>query len=173
MHMKAHILSALREQFTRWEVLLAHLSEQQLTAPQVDDDWSIKDVIAHLWAWQQISIARIDAAVRNQEPEFPTWVAELPTDWEDQANHTNAWVYATYHDRPWSEVYQQWRRGFLRFVALGEPITEKDLLDGDRYPWLGGYPLAFILLASYDHHEEHLEKLRVRLQQPGNMERAE
>ena len=63
------------------------------------------------------------------------------------------------HEKPWSEVYQNWRSGFLRFVGLGNQISERDLLDGDRYPWLKGYSLAFILLASYDHHQEHLEKL--------------
>lgn len=115
----------------------------------------------------------MEAAVRNREPEYPTWVAELPGDWEEQANHTNAWVYATYHDTPWPEVYQKWRTGFLRFVDLGTPIPEKDLLNGERYPWLQGYPLASSLLASYDHHQEHLEQLLDWLQQPGNTERAE
>jgi len=56
----------------------------------------------------------------------------------------------------------------LRFLELGEPILEKDLLDGDRYPWLKGYSLAFILVASYDHHQEHLEKLRDWLTEHGN-----
>ena len=76
MNMKEHILTALREQFDRWEELLASLSDEQITAPHLMSDWSIKDVIAHLWAWQQISIARMEAAVLNREPEFPKWVAE-------------------------------------------------------------------------------------------------
>jgi hypothetical protein len=50
MNMKDHILAALREQFIRWEELLAGLSEDQITAPRFDLDWSIKDVMAHLWA---------------------------------------------------------------------------------------------------------------------------
>ncbi len=61
MNMQDHILAALREQFNRWQELLAGLSDEQITAPHFDDDWSIKDVMAHLWAWQQISIARVQA----------------------------------------------------------------------------------------------------------------
>lgn len=159
MNMKDHILTALREQFDRWEELLANLSDEQIITPHFDENWSIKDVIAHLWAWQQISIARMEAAVLNRSPELPTWVAELHGDWEGNGDQTNAWVYETYHQKPWSEVYRNWREGFLRFIASGQPISEKDLLDGDRYPWMKGYPLAIILLASYDHHQEHLEKL--------------
>jgi hypothetical protein len=51
-------------------------------------------------------------------------------------------------------------RWVLWFLESGSAISEKDLLDGDRYPWLKGYSLAFILVASYDDHQEHFEKLR-------------
>lgn len=71
MNMKDHILAALRDQFGRWEKLLASLNEQQITAPHFDMDWFIKDVMTHLWAWQQISIARMEAGILNREPEYP------------------------------------------------------------------------------------------------------
>jgi len=168
MNMKDHILTALREQFNRWEELLASMDEEQITAPHFDYNWSIKDVIAHLWGWQQISIARMEGGALDREPEFPKWVMELQGIWEENADQTNAKFYEINHKKPWSEVYKNWRDGFLRFLELGEPISERDLLDGSRYPWLKGYSLAFILVASYDHHQEHLEKLTDWLHQHGN-----
>ena len=159
MNMKEHILAALRELFDSWEELLGSLSEEQITAPHFDFDWSIKDVMAHLWGWQQISIARMEASTLDREPEFPQWIMELQGIWEENADQTNARIYQINHEKTWIEIHQNWRDGFLRFLELGEPISEKDLLDGDRYPWLKGYSLAFILVASYDHHQEHLEKL--------------
>lgn len=168
MNMKEHILAALREQLGRWEELLASLSEEQITAPRFDLNWSIKDVMAHLWAWQQISIARVEAGLLDREPDLPEWVAKLRGDWEEDPDQTNAWVYETYHARPWAEVHQTWRDGFQRLLEVGKPILEKDLLDQERYPWLEGYSLAFILVASYDHHQEHLEKLTAWLREHGN-----
>ena len=56
MSEKQRVLTALREEFKRWEELLASLSEAQITAPEFADDWSIKDVVAHLRAWQQRSV---------------------------------------------------------------------------------------------------------------------
>lgn len=159
MNMKEHILAALREQFNQWEKLLASLSEEQITTPQFDFDWSIKDVMAHLWAWQQISIARMEAAGQDREPEFPKWIVNIGEDWEENSDRVNALTYETNHEKPWSEIHQKWSEGFLRFLELGDKISEKDLLDSGRYPWLRGYSLAFILVASYDHHQEHLEKL--------------
>jgi hypothetical protein len=168
MSMKEHILAALHEQFNSWENLFTSLSEEQITAPRFDFDWSIKDVIAHLWGWQQISIARMEAGVQEREPEFPQWIKELGEVWEQDANETNARIYQNFHEQHWSTVYQAWKEGFLRFLELGDKISERNLLDGDKYPWLKGYSLAFILVASYDHHQEHLEKLANWLRENGN-----
>ena len=151
MNMKGHILAALREQFDSWEQFLASLNEEQITTPHFDFDWSIKDVIAHLWAWQQISIARMEGGVQDREPEFPKWIVESIEDWEEDADRVNALTFETYHNKSWSEIYKIWRDGFLRFLELGDSISERNLLDGDRYPWLKGYSLAFVLAASYDH----------------------
>ena len=159
MNMKEHILAALREQFSSWAGLLASLSEEQITAPNFDFDWSIKDVMAHLWAWQQISIARMEGGALDREPEYPEWIVESIENWEEDADRVNALTFETNHEKLWAEIYQNWRGGFLRLLKLGDEISEKDLLDGDRYPWLKGYSLAFIFVASYDHHQEHLEKL--------------
>ena len=168
MNMKEHILVALREQFYSWEKLLTSLSEEQITTPHFDLDWSIKDVIAHLWGWQQISIARMEGGLQDWEPEFPKWIMELHGVWEENANQTNARIYEINHEKSWSEIHQNWREGFLRFLELGSKISERDLLDGDKYAWLKGYRLAFILVASYEHHQEHLEKLVTWLGERGN-----
>jgi hypothetical protein len=167
MNMKEHILIALREQFNRWEELLASMGNEQITTPNLHANWSVKDVIAHLWAWQQRSVARMEAALFNREPEFPQWLPGLDPDSEGNTDQTNAWIYETYRDQLWSKVHQNWREGFLRLLKLGAEIPEKDLLDAGRYPWLAGHPLAFILLASYDHHQEHLDKLLAWLQKHG------
>ena len=167
MNMKEHILAALREQFDRWEELLASMSEEEVIAPHFDYDWSIKDVMAHLWAWQQISIARMESGLLDREPEYPKWIVSLGEEWEEDADRVNALTYETNHEKPWSEIYQNWKNGFLRFLELGKEISERDLLDGDRYKWLKGYSLAFILVASYDHHQEHLEKLTTWLSEYG------
>lgn len=45
-------------------------------------------------------------------------------------------------------------------AALGEQT--------ERLPWLKGYSLAFILVASYDHHQEHFEKLSTLLGNKSN-----
>ena len=166
MNMKDHILAALRDEFDNWEKLLSGLGEAQITQPRFDLDWSIKDVVAHLWAWQQISIARMEGGVLGRAPEYPKWIVESMENWEEDSDQVNALTFERYHEKSWSEIYGAWRIGFLRFLDLGSQISEHDLLDGDRYSWLHGYSLAGIMIASYDHHQEHIEKVTSALKLP-------
>ena len=166
--MKGHILTALREQFHQLEELLASLSDEQITTPNFDLNWSIKDVVNHLWGWQQISIARVNGGILNREPEFPNWLMSCPGGWDEDTNQTNAWIYKSFHNQSWAEAHTKWRDGFLQLLDLSGTLSERDLLDGDRYSWLNGYSLAFILVASYEHHQEHLDKLVSWLQEHEN-----
>ena len=165
MNMKQHILTGLREERDEWDELLKQLDEAQMDAPLLPSDWSIKDEMAHLWAWQQRSIARCEAALRDRAPEFPRWEAGVDPEVEESTDQVNGWIYQAYRDQPWSEVYHQWRDGFQRLLALAEQVSERDLLDSGRYPWLNGYPLALVLLGTYDHHQEHFDKLQAWLRE--------
>lgn len=160
MNMKDHILAALNDEFNSWEEFLVGLREEQINVPRFDLGWTIKDVLAHLWAWQQISIARMEAGLQNQEPNFPKWIVESIENWEEDADQVNALTYEKFHDKSWAEIYQNWRNGFRQLLDLGAEFPERDLLDGDKYHWLHGYSLAAYLIASYDHHQEHFEKLK-------------
>lgn len=160
MNDKTKIITMLREEFNRWEELLAGMSEEQIAAPHLPSNLSIKDVIAHLRAWQQVSIARLEAAQLNTEPVFPNWLVGLDPESEEERDQFNAGIYEAYYLQPWSRVHRAWREGFLRFLKLGEAIPESDHLDTEKYPWLKGYSLFAVLQGSYEHHHnDHLEPL--------------
>jgi hypothetical protein len=153
---KQAILAALREEFGRWEELLAGMSEEEIIARGLPSDLSVKDVVGHLRAWQQRSIARLEAAVNDEEPSLPDWPEGLDPEADEDLEGINAWIHDTYKDQPWEQVYRDWREGFLRLVELAEGIPEEALFQPGRYRWLGDYRLADVVGGSYEHHEEHL-----------------
>jgi hypothetical protein len=168
MNMKEHILDALREQIERWEAQLANMGDAQIAAPLLPSSWTVKDVLTHLRTWQLRSIARIEAGLRDRLPEFPQWVPGLDPDDEAVTEPVNDWIYRSNRQQPWAEVHQSWRAGYLRLLELAQGLSERDLLDPSRYPWMGGSPLAFVLLGTYDHHQEHLDMLQAWLQDHGS-----
>lgn len=168
MTTKQALVQRLHDEFKRWEALLAGLDEAQIIDRQVPGGRSVKDDLAHLWAWQQRSIARLAAARDGRPPEYPAWPATGDPDADGHSpDQLNAWIFDTNRDRPWPEVLSAWRNGFLRFVAQAEATPEKDLFAKDKYAWLPGYALADVLTGSYEHHHiDHLTPLLARFGLP-------
>ncbi len=167
MNMKDHILAGLQEQFTHWDEFLAGMEDESLTIPHQPSKWTIKDEVVHLWAWQQRSIARVEAALAAREPDFPKWLPGVQPDNELNIDLINDWIYQNYMALPWSEVHKNWMDGFTKFLELGDKLSERDLLDESRYKWMKGSPLALVLIASYDHHQEHYDKMVAWLEEHG------
>ncbi len=160
MKRKAELLAALRAEFDRWEVLLGGMIEEDIVARRLPSGLSIKDTVAHLHAWQQFSIAQLEAAIKGGELDFHMGPPGLQGDAEDNLEQINAWIHEIYLDRPWVEVHEQWRAGLLRFLDLAAQISESHLQEVGRHPWLDGLPLAAVLEGSLEHHhEEHYEPL--------------
>jgi hypothetical protein len=153
------ILAAQRQEFSRWEDMLAGINEETAAVFHPSAGMSIKDVVAHLMAWQQLSIARLEAARLNREPALPDWLAGEDPESEEHIDQFNATIQATYAPRPWAAVHQAWRDGYRRLVALAEETPPDDLMAAGKYPWLNGNALLDVVLGSLEHHVEHAEAL--------------
>jgi uncharacterized protein (TIGR03083 family) len=172
MNDRREAVRLLKDELDAWERLLAGLTEAQLTAPSLDEGWSIKDVLAHLWWWQQLTVARQEAARRDIEPAYPAWPESLGPDPDENTEQTNDWVYRTYREMPWQDVYSGWRGNYERLLDLVEEVPERDLTEPGKYAWMGGYPLMASLEGTYEHHVEHLEWLTGWLGQNGLLPHA-
>ncbi len=140
-----------------WEELLARMSEEVITAPRVPGEWSAKDTVAHLRAWQQVSIARLEAAHADAEPSLPDWLEGSDPNSDEELDHFNARIYAIYQHVPWSRVHADWKKGFIRFLDLAAATPDEVLMDAHKHLWLNGYSLLAVLQGSLEHHQEHLE----------------
>ena len=156
MKSKRELIRDLRAEFSRWEELLGALSEQQTVRRDLAGGLSVKDVVAHLMAWQKLSIARMEAARDNRAPNYQLGPDGLDPDAEANLERVNAWIHEKYLNTPWAEVYQDWSSGFLHFIDLAEAMPEQALMQPARYPWLKDAPLVAVVEGLYDHHhEEH------------------
>jgi hypothetical protein len=156
---RSPVIDRLREEFGEWETLLSGLSEKQFHITLAPSTFSIKDTLAHLRAWQQVSIARLEAARLNFEPAYPDWSEGFNPDTQD-VEILNARIYQANSQKSWSLVHQEWSDGFVEFLELAGQIPEDDIADTEKYPWLEGYTLLDVLQGSYDHHHiDHLEPL--------------
>lgn len=170
MNSKQQILDELADIFNRWQLLLASLNEAQRVTPLEPSPWTVKDVVAHLWSWQQASLARAVAAVQGTEPNYPAWWARFAPDPEEDVDRTNAWLFEASREKPWPAVYDDWKTQFMRYLETVGQVPEKDLLQPGRYAWMGEYALADSSNGSLDHHKEHYDTLMAWLRQHGGIQ---
>ena len=173
MDEKTQLITDLDKVFNRWEKLLGSLPQEKITEPDRIAEMSIKDILAHLTVWQQISVARLYAALDNEVPVYPAWHPdarhpEFDPDSDEGTDRMNAWIHAAYRERSWSDIHTEWKERFARVLELAKSIPEKDLLETGKYDWLPGYPLSAVLLGTLEHHQEHLDPL-IALEQAGKL----
>jgi hypothetical protein len=158
MQKKDAVIAELREELTRWEKVIPAIRTKQETISRLPLHLAIKDVLAHLMAWQLISISRLTAALENKEPEYPDWPTEDPDSRRD-LDYINNINYEKYRHESFDVVYKKWHDGFQKFLDLARLIKPTDMFDEKKYSWLNGYDLYAVLKGSLDHHKEHMEHL--------------
>jgi hypothetical protein len=118
-------------------------------ADRVDDEWTRKDVIAHIGAWEHRLVDLIAALRRGGEPDEAYETDEL-----------NARLYAADRDRSTADVLSRETADWDRFVEAVESLTDEELFDGRHFAWTQGDPLVEWVTANANEHiDEHIEQL--------------
>jgi len=132
----------------RLRAALASLPEPALL-DRVDDEWTRKDVIAHIGAWERRLVDLLERLRRGETPED-----EMETD------ELNARMYAADVDRSVADVLRRETADWDRFVAAIEGMTDEELFDPQTFGWTEGDPFVEWVTANANEHiDEHLEQL--------------
>jgi rhodanese-related sulfurtransferase len=113
--------------------MVAGLSEAERDATGTPEQWSAKDFVANITAWEQLQIQKLAAAVRGETP--PVW-RDM-----DLVNQINAQIFAEHQNLPWQDVQDEAERVFAGLVAQVDGLTGEELTDPYRYDWQDGEPL--------------------------------
>ena len=161
---KDGLLEHIERERALWDELVAEIGEDRMLLSGTSDDWSFKDIVAHLQGWRARTLARLDAARTQSTPAAPPWPAHLDDDNDDDLDKINDWIYQAYRDRSLSEVLGEYRQSFQRMHDAAAALSDQALNEVDHYPWLPGYRLADVITGSFEHfHEEHEPVLRAWL----------
>ena len=153
---KDALLDLIHAGRSRWESALAQLTPEQMTAPVLFDGWSVKDLVAHVGAWERTAAAVFAALLSGQAPDFE--IDEIALD------AFNARFFAEHHDQSLGEVMAGEQAAYRSFRDLVESASEADLFDPNRFPWMQGAPFAeWVGANTFEHYDEHLADMSARL----------
>lgn len=151
------LLVALRDERAAIGILLDQMHARDLELPGVEGNWSVKDVLAHLAAWDRRGLHWIEAADAGRMPQMP----EPGLRW-DAIDRLNAQTTEANKNRPFAEVYADFEGSYQALV---------DFID--RYPAeSSAHPVVAELITwRYKHYHRHAESiwfwLRNRMKSPG------
>jgi len=164
---KDALLATLRAERAGWEALIGDVGPERLAEPGVAGNWSVKDVLAHLAAFQRAWGARLRWAATGVPPTTREMfdVDALPegaeTWTEDQQN---AAIHVQYASLAPPAVLAMWREtddGLTDGVAA---LPEDDLTTPGRFPWADERSLAEAMAGdTYRHAREHAAGVRAWL----------
>lgn len=149
---KADLIQRIETEWARLQSSLDGLSEEQLHTPGVVGDWSIKDILAHITAWQTRLITAMFKAEKGFQPETTGGGAAV-----DKLNEK---FYREMKDRPFDQVWDDLDASYHQLLRRLENWSDKDLFDAKRFKWMRGEPFErYIAGDSYEHYAEHAAQI--------------
>jgi hypothetical protein len=143
---KPELLQRIRDERRALEKVLARLTHARMLLPGVDGEWSVKDALAHISAWERNMLRWTGSLLAGQPPATPD-----PWDVE----RINAGIYAQIKDQPLAEVLEEFRESYRAALALAESLTEAQLQTEYPNTWPMG-PLWLGVAANMNYHyREH------------------
>lgn len=130
------------------------LSQDEMLRPGAVGYWSVKDVLAHLTAWESELITAL-VWVEQKKRGAPGLVKI------DEVDEWNAEQYHISASRPFQIIWEDFEGVAKHLIAAIEVLDEDTLENNRRFSWMEGEALSYLIYDSAIwHEEEHAEEIR-------------
>ena len=170
MSSKEQTLDDMRASWDETEAVLSTIPEDRMLDVGVTDEWSARDLLAHIAGYERYVSALIFGDLEGRTPTNQQFYGrdDAPTP-EDDANDdtSNAWVVDHARKQPLDATLAEYRWAHDQMIKAVEACSDADLEDPSRFPSLNGKTLLSILPGQcMGHHREHLPQLRAFADRP-------
>lgn len=153
---KIELLNDILTARRRLEKILNGLSDTELTRPGVIGEWSVKDVLAHLTAWEQLFLSWYNPGLGGKSPQItPVGMSRKAMDAFNQE------VFLQNRDRPFDEILAEFRTSYQQVLAAVQAAAEEDLFTAGRFAWTGKLALVdYVAGNTCNHYDWARGKIR-------------
>lgn len=150
---KTRLLEMIHTARAQWDALIAEVPEAWMNEPAMGQEWSVKDVIAHIAWGERESCGVIDAHALVG--------SEL---WRLSEDERNAAVFERNRGRDARDILAESGQVFQRYVAAIDTLTEEDLHDPTQWRGMPNGWLPWRILYDPTHYAVHARSIRAWLE---------
>ncbi len=144
---KEQLLFAMETEHESLEKMLTVLSQEQIIATSMTTKYSIKDVLAHLYEWEQLCMGWYETGLQGKIPSLPAegfnW-AQIPA-----LNNT---IYEKHKDKSWDEIQRLTRESYNKIHETINSLSEVELFSPGHYAWTKKNALAAYFIGATSSH---------------------
>jgi len=153
---KTELLSESRKEHQALDEILASLSMDEMLQNGVAGEWTVKDLLAHLYEWEQMVLMWLAAGERGEKPAVPAegykW-SQLPA--------LNEVIRQKHLARPLKEVRAMYGASYRQIMEKIETLSEEELFTPGLYPWMNKNTLAaYFTSCTSSHYRWAREEIR-------------
>ncbi len=130
--------------------MLAVLDEID-TQTEIYPEWTIKQVLAHIIGWDDVTTAALHAHAHGQEPSTPA---------ARGIDHYNAHSVATRQALSYEHIFKEFQLAREELKAAIRDMPDEKLAQPMLFPWGPTGTVAQIVAIFAHHEEEHAQEIR-------------
>lgn len=153
---KSQLLEQIDTNYSALQAELEKLPSEEMIEVGIVGDWSIKDVLAHLLEWQQMTCAWYQIGKSGETPVTPS-----PNFTWRQIPELNQQIYETYKDAPLDDITAQFQASHQATIALIKTIDNDELFTPKVYQWTKSTTLgSYLTSATCSHYDWARKQIR-------------
>jgi hypothetical protein len=154
---RAELMAELDREWASIERICFTLTEADMVSQRAEGEWSVKDTLVHLSAWEKYLLDRLSFVLTGMKPRYP-----VMTSWDD-VHRFNANVYEENIDRPLTSVVIEFRSLYRGVMTVLDALSDEQLNQAYSYDFPDDSLnlLQLIRANTCDHFREHCTAMNI------------
>ena len=152
MRLTEKLLVLLKLAYEEEQKFYARLDEKERSSTSKLEQWSAKDIMAHIASWKECTVSDITAALRGENPEV-----------RGDLDRINAAIYEANRNKSWDDILTHLEQVYKSSIECVRAVPHEKMIDSNTLPWQEGRPLWRIIAGNgYIHPVTHLAEYYFR-----------
>ena len=144
---KKELLDTSQKNFTKLIDLAQSIPEDLLIISGVCEEWSVKDILAHLHAWHMLCLVWYQEGMAGEKPSMPA----PGYSWKETPE-LNQVIFEEYKDEEYQKILKSLHESHLEVQQTIQKHNQDELFTKKFYKWTESTSLASYLISNAPSH---------------------